>query len=143
MDLQYPLIFALAHRVLAALGLLHGFAELPLDRVYLHPMAIAVWVGMFATSLNLLPGGQLDGGHIVFSIAPRAHSIVSRLTILVLIPCSLSLGRLVNLGPPARNQQLPSSSGGRMAPDLGRAQLARNFCVGHARADACPRSLCA
>jgi membrane-associated protease RseP (regulator of RpoE activity) len=44
---------------------------------------------MFATALNLLPGGQLDGGHIVFSIAPRAHRFVSRLTILILIPMAV------------------------------------------------------
>src|SRR6267142_2421409 len=90
-DLQYPLIFQLAHHLLAGLGLLHGFGVLPLERVYLHPMAIAAWVGMFATSLNLLPGGQLDGGHIVFSIVPRAHRFVSRLTILVLIPMAVYL----------------------------------------------------
>jgi membrane-associated protease RseP (regulator of RpoE activity) len=90
-DLHYPLIFQLAHRVLAGLGLLHGFATLPLERVYLHPTAIAAWVGMFATALNLLPGGQLDGGHIVFSIAPRAHRFVSRLTILILIPMAVYL----------------------------------------------------
>ena len=35
---------------------------------------------MFATALNLLPGGQLDGGHIVFSIAPRAHRWISWVT---------------------------------------------------------------
>jgi len=64
----------------------HGVASLPLNRVLLHPCAIAAWVGMFATSLNLLPGGQLDGGHIVFSLAPRAHKFVSRLTILILLP---------------------------------------------------------
>jgi hypothetical protein len=44
---------------------------------------------MFATALNLLPGGQLDGGHIVFSMAPRAHKVVSRVTILALIPMAL------------------------------------------------------
>jgi membrane-associated protease RseP (regulator of RpoE activity) len=44
---------------------------------------------MFATALNLLPGGQLDGGHIVFSIVPRAHRYVSRLTIAALIPMAI------------------------------------------------------
>jgi len=84
-ELGYPLIFQMAHRMLGSMGLLHGSAALPLDRMLLHPAAIAAWVGMLATSLNLLPGGQLDGGHIIFSIAPRAHKIVSRLTILILV----------------------------------------------------------
>lgn len=86
-----PLIFRLVHGLLASIGLLHGAAALPLDRDLLHPTAIAAWVGMLATSLNLLPGGQLDGGHIVFSIAPQAHKIVSRLTILVLLPMAYYL----------------------------------------------------
>jgi membrane-associated protease RseP (regulator of RpoE activity) len=87
--IHYPLIFQLTHWMLTSLGLVHGFAALPLDKVYLHPMAIAAWAGMFATSLNLLPGGQLDGGHIVFSIAPRLHRIISRVTILILIPMAV------------------------------------------------------
>jgi hypothetical protein len=84
LEVGFPLIFRLLHRVLALGG--HGVAALPLHRVLLHPTAIAAWVGMFATSLNLLPGGQLDGGHIVFSLAPRAHKFISRLTILILVP---------------------------------------------------------
>jgi len=82
-DLGYPLIFRLAWY---AMDRSHSIA---LQSVYLHPTAIAAWVGMFATALNLLPGGQLDGGHIVFSIAPRAHKVISRLTILALIPMAL------------------------------------------------------
>ena len=89
--LGYPLIFHAMHRLMASANLLRGAAALPLNRVLLHPMAIAAWVGMFATSLNLLPGGQLDGGHIIFSIAPKAHKIISRLTILILLPMAYYL----------------------------------------------------
>jgi hypothetical protein len=84
-ELGYPLIFKMVHRLLTSAGLIHGPAALPLERMLLHPIAIAAWVGMLATSLNLLPGGQLDGGHIIFSIAPQAHKLISRLTILVLL----------------------------------------------------------
>jgi hypothetical protein len=84
-ELGYPMVFQGAHWLLVSLGVLRGAAALPLDRMLLHPTAIAAWVGMLATSLNLLPGGQLDGGHIIFSIAPRAHKIVSRLTIVALL----------------------------------------------------------
>ena len=36
--------------------------------IYLHPVARAAWIGLLATSWNLLPIGQLDGGHILFSL---------------------------------------------------------------------------
>jgi len=86
-QLGYPLIFRAVSSVLRAAGAHNEF--LSMHKLYLHPTAIAAWVGMFATALNLLPGGQLDGGHIVFSIAPRAHKLISRLTILALIPMAL------------------------------------------------------
>jgi membrane-associated protease RseP (regulator of RpoE activity) len=84
-EFGFPLIFHLAHALLGSLGILHGAAALPMSRTLMHPVTIAAWVGMLATSLNLLPGGQLDGGHIVFSVAPRAHKIISRLTIVILL----------------------------------------------------------
>jgi membrane-associated protease RseP (regulator of RpoE activity) len=57
----------------------------PMD-IYVHPMARAAWVGMFATALNLLPGGQLDGGHIVYSFFPRWHKTISRVLCVLLLP---------------------------------------------------------
>lgn len=41
--------------------------------VLMHPIGWAAWIGMFATALNLLPVWQLDGGHILFSVAPNKH----------------------------------------------------------------------
>jgi len=85
-EFGYPLIFQVVHHFLSTINPASAIAGVPLNRVLLHPVAIAAWVGMLATALNLLPGGQLDGGHIVYSISPRAHRFVSRATILVLLP---------------------------------------------------------
>ena len=52
----------------------------------LHPVGRAAWVGLFATSLNLLPAAQLDGGHIVRSISQYAHRMSS-----ILLPVLLAL----------------------------------------------------
>jgi membrane-associated protease RseP (regulator of RpoE activity) len=84
-QLGYPEIFYLVHDVLRNLMPGHSIAAVPLSRVYLHPTAIAAWVGMFATALNLLPSSQLDGGHIVYALAPRAHRVISWLTVIALV----------------------------------------------------------
>jgi membrane-associated protease RseP (regulator of RpoE activity) len=54
--------------------------------IYLHPVARAGWVGVFATALNLLPVGQLDGGHILYALTGEKHRWISRGFIALLIP---------------------------------------------------------
>ena len=61
---------------------------LPAD-IYLHPVARAGWVGVFATALNLLPVGQLDGGHILYALSGDKHRWISRIFIALLIPAGL------------------------------------------------------
>jgi hypothetical protein len=53
--------------------------------VDLHPMALAGWLGFFFTAMNLIPVGQLDGGHVVFSLSRRAHRAAGVLTLALLV----------------------------------------------------------
>jgi membrane-associated protease RseP (regulator of RpoE activity) len=58
--------------------------------VILHPVALAGWFGFLVTVLNLLPVGQLDGGHVVYAMFGRPHRWIARLFLLF----TVSLGFL-------------------------------------------------
>lgn len=62
------------------------FPGVPTADIYLHPVVRAAWVGLLATALNLLPAGQLDGGHIIYAIAGNRHKIITRLFLICLLP---------------------------------------------------------
>jgi len=53
--------------------------------VILHPVAFAGWIGLLVTSLNLLPIGQLDGGHIIYALFGEKHGLIAKITIPILI----------------------------------------------------------
>jgi Zn-dependent protease len=58
--------------------------------ILLHPIARAAWVGILATMLNLMPIGQLDGGHILYAFARRWHGRLSRVFVAGLVALALA-----------------------------------------------------
>jgi membrane-associated protease RseP (regulator of RpoE activity) len=86
--------------------------------VLLSPTAFAGWAGILVTMLNLLPIGQLDGGHIMYALLGRRQKRIAFITVLVLIPLGIFLWPgwlvwvililIIKLGhPPTLNDQIP------------------------------------
>ncbi len=58
----------------------------PMYEIYHYPVLVAAWLGLFFTALNLLPAGQLDGGHILYTlVGPRWHGRIARAFLYVLL----------------------------------------------------------
>jgi membrane-associated protease RseP (regulator of RpoE activity) len=53
--------------------------------ILLSPVALAGWFGLLVTALNLLPVGQLDGGHVCYAVFGRFHRWISRGVVTALI----------------------------------------------------------
>ncbi len=93
------LLFSLLERLVVG--------PLPPDAsLVLHPVAFAAWIGFLVTAINLLPIGQLDGGHILYALAGSRQEGISRGILLVLAPLGflwwgwfLWGGLLLLLGP--------------------------------------------
>lgn len=54
------------------------------DNFVIHPTLFAGWVGIFLTAVNLLPTGQLDGGHVARAVLKEKHKYISWVVIFVL-----------------------------------------------------------
>ena len=77
-----PLIFRLATWVVWG-SIPDGYS------LNMHPMVFASWFGLFATAANLLPFGQLDGGHAVYAAFGRHASTISRITVVGVVGLTL------------------------------------------------------
>ena len=64
--------------------IVHGFLPDGANLV-LHPVAFSGWIGLLVTSLNLLPAGQLDGGHVAYAVLGFKQRLVAKGVIAVLI----------------------------------------------------------
>ncbi len=62
------------------------FPSVRSEDIALHPFAQAAWGGLLATAVNLLPIGQLDGGHILYAWSGKAHKLLSRVFLTALLP---------------------------------------------------------
>jgi membrane-associated protease RseP (regulator of RpoE activity) len=61
------------------------------DQVFIHPVGIAGWFGLLVTSLNLIPAGQLDGGHVLYAAVGRRTPLVSGVIAAVLVWLAIRL----------------------------------------------------
>ncbi|HEX7294997.1 MAG TPA: site-2 protease family protein, partial [Pyrinomonadaceae bacterium] len=71
--------------------LISKLAGVPLDpNSPINPLDMSAWIGLLVTSLNLMPVGQLDGGHGTFAVfGGRAHRIISRVAFVVVVVLAL------------------------------------------------------
>jgi membrane-associated protease RseP (regulator of RpoE activity) len=85
----------------------------PLNNMLPHPVLIASWVGLFVTSLNLIPAGQLDGGHILYAVSERWHRAFTWIVPVILLVMGFTLWTgwvlwgLILLLPAMRHPRVP------------------------------------
>lgn len=66
------------------------FPSIPKDsEILLHPVAFAGWIGYFITAINLLPIGQLDGGHITYALFQKKYRFIAYITFATIVVAGL------------------------------------------------------
>ena len=58
----------------------------PMTEIYHYPYLTAGWLGLFITAMNMIPVGQLDGGHVLYSMfGVKKHEVIASISMIVLI----------------------------------------------------------
>ena len=57
----------------------------PMSEIYHYPLLCVGWFGLFVTAMNLIPIGQFDGGHIVYTMFGEKHRTISRTSFAILL----------------------------------------------------------
>ena len=84
-ELGIPLLFELIQKTISA----------P-EMTVMHPIVFAGWVGMFVTALNLIPAGQLDGGHVLRAMLGEKSKEISRMIPFILISLGFYVTYVLN-----------------------------------------------
>jgi membrane-associated protease RseP (regulator of RpoE activity) len=80
----------LAYDVLANLFAPTGAFVPPMNEMYHYPFLCVGWFGMLITSMNLIPVGQLDGGHISYAMFGRYYHVIAQIALVLLTLFGLS-----------------------------------------------------
>ncbi|MBI1800228.1 MAG: site-2 protease family protein, partial [Chloroflexi bacterium] len=70
------------------------------EDVFISSTAFAAWLGLFITALNLLPAGQLDGGHVAYALLGEKSRYLGGIVIGLLVILGLPLGDLLGIPYP-------------------------------------------
>lgn len=81
--LGHPVLFQIIHLILEPTA--------PQTEMAFNEVAFAGWVGLFVTALNLLPIGQLDGGHIIYAVFGKRSWMIARLAFAGLLVITLTM----------------------------------------------------
>ncbi len=100
-------------------GLSQFFADVPpMYEMYHYPLLFSAWLGLFFTALNLMPVGQLDGGHILYAlVGPKWHGRLAR-GFVILMMISMAIG-VVDDGGEMLAMFFPAAAGSGLLLEAG------------------------
>ncbi len=85
-DLSHGITLRVVGQSLLVKGILAVLTDIPAGyTLALHPICFAAWFSLLITGINLLPIGQLDGGHVSYAVLGRRAHLVAQVTLVALL----------------------------------------------------------